>query len=307
MGSIMTSTPLVSVIVACFNSERYLATAIESVLAQTYRNLEIVMVDDCSTDGTVELIRSYQQHDDRIRLIQHDSRGGRPAITKNTGLKAIRGDFVCFLDHDDYYAPNKISVLLGQLITHSNCVAAFHEIDLVDEKGHFISRYLDNFTTEAKQFLIPASNGVYLGSERFFAFQSIHYAAMHTISVMIAVERLGHDQLFFDQRYKVCDDTDLWLRLGLAGTVVYVDNSLASYRQHDTNITRDLVKVQEDALLFMESNYQRVSNALTADEQNQLRARIANNYNNLGWIYRQKYLPKKSIPAYLKEIGRAHV
>ncbi|WP_083518256.1 glycosyltransferase [Dechloromonas denitrificans] len=295
----MPDLPLVSVVIACFNSVRYLSCTIDSVLNQTYKNIELILVDDCSTDGTVALINEYIARDQRIRLIQRKQRGGRPAITKNTGLEYITGEFVCFLDHDDYYHPKKIEYLLSILIQNPECIAAFHDIDLVDEHGNFLNKYLDNFTVEANQYLQGIGTSKYICNIRFFAFQSIKYAAIHTISIMIAIERFGRNNLSFDTRFQVCDDTDLWIRLGLSGQMIYLDESLASYRQHGTNITRNQIKVQEDALILMEYNFIRISDKINQQEKKLLANRISSYYDDLGWMYRCKKIRKKSINAYI--------
>jgi len=296
----MPDQALVSVIIACFNSVRYLSCTIDSVLNQTYKNIELILVDDCSTDGTVALINEYMGRDQRIRLIQREQRGGRPAITKNTGLEYITGEFVCFLDHDDYYHPKKIEYLVSSLIENPECVAAFHDIDLVDEHGNFLNRYLDNFIAEANEYIKRISASKYICSTRFFAFQSIKYAAIHTISIMIATERFGRKNLSFDTRFQVCDDTDLWIRLGLSGQIIFLDKSLASYRQHATNITRNQIKVQEDALILMEYNFPRVSDKISEQEKILLTKRISSYYDDLGWMYRCKKIRKDSIRAYIK-------
>lgn len=294
----MPAQPLVSVVIACFNSIKYLSCTIESVLNQTYKNIELVLVDDCSTDGTVGLINEYIARDQRIRLIQREQRGGRPAITKNTGLEHITGEFVCFLDHDDYYHPKKIQDLLDCLIENPECIAAFHDINLVDEQGNFLNRYLDDFTAEANEYVQQTSESKYLCSARFFAFQCVKYAAIHTISVMISIERFGRKNLSFDTRFQVCDDTDLWIRLGLSGQMIFLDRPLASYRQHGTNITRNQIKVQEDALMLMEHNFPRIVDKISKQEEKLIVNRISSYYNDLGWMYRCKKMRQKSIHAY---------
>ena len=206
---------------------------------------------------------------------------------------------MCFLDHDDFYHSSKIKLLLDLLLDHPECVAAFHDVDLVDSTGVFIKRYLDHFPVDASSYLRPLGGSAYLCSEDFYAFQSIRYAAIHTSSVMIHVKRLSCNAIHFDTRYKVCDDTDLWIRLGLAGSIIYLDQPLASYRQHDTNITCDPIKVQEDALLLLENNFPRVADSLKNIERQALKARIARYYSDLGWMYRCKYVPSKSVRAYL--------
>lgn len=295
----MTQLPLVSIIIPCFNSEAYLAVAIESALNQSYENIELIIVDDCSTDRTLEIIQQYQTKDARIRLIRREQRGGRPAVTKNSGIEHIKGDFVCFLDHDDYYLPGKIESLINTLLKNQNCIAAFHDIDLVDSEGNFISQYLTNFTNDAKDYLDCLSTTEFITHDNFFAFQSVHYAAIHTISVMIAIERFDKGNLYFDTTYGVCDDTDLWIRLGLAGKLIFVKERLAHYRQHSSNITGNRLKVQLDVISLLEKNYERVAKRLANNERLSLRTRISKNYSDLGWAYRKTYNPLKSIPAYI--------
>lgn len=296
----MSQFPLVSIIIPCFNSERYLANAIDSVLNQSYHNIELIIVDDCSTDNTLEIIRQYQAVDGRIRLFCREQRGGRPAITKNTGIDHIRGEFVCFLDHDDYYLPGKIEALLLPLLKNQDCVAAFHDIDLVDSDGNFINQYLDNFTTDAVDYIEQLNGNEFVTHENFFAFQSVHYAAIHTISVMIAVERFGKTNLHFDTGYNVCDDTDLWIRLGISGKLIFINSRLAHYRQHTNNITKNRLKVQRDVISLLENNYPRVVDKLSKTEKLNLKKRISNHYSDLGWLHRQTYNPLESTSAYIK-------
>lgn len=296
----MNSRPLVSVIIPCFNSAAFVAEAIESVLAQSYQNLEIILVDDGSSDGTIGVIEEYARNYERVHLIQRGVSSGRPGVARNAGLERASGEFVCFLDADDYWSPSRVETLLRLLLEHEDCVAAFHDIELVDEQGRFIERYLEKFSIEAKKYLSWAGGSVYRCDRQFFIFQSIHYGAIHTISVMIAADRLGRQQLRFDSRYRIGEDTDLWIRLGLAGPIVYLDEVLASYRQHPKSITRDRVRVQEEMLSLMEDNFCRVAAAMTDDEQTALRGRIASYYASLGWMYRVKYVPLKSVRAYIR-------
>ena len=101
---------LVSVVVPCFNGERFLARTIESVLSQTYRELEIIVVDDRSTDGSVALVRRYAERDERVRLIERDRNAGAPAAPRNTGVRAARGNWIAFLDADDVWHPEKLDI-----------------------------------------------------------------------------------------------------------------------------------------------------------------------------------------------------
>ena len=98
----MAAGPLVSVVVAAYNSERHIAAALDSALAQDHEPMEIVVVDDGSTDATAEIVERYD-----VRLIRREN-GGQGAA-KNTGIDAARGELIAFLDHDDLWAPRKLT------------------------------------------------------------------------------------------------------------------------------------------------------------------------------------------------------
>ena len=100
-------TPLVSIIMPCYNAERYIAQSIESVLAQTYTNWELLITDDGSTDKSVEIISKYSKNDDRINVMVPDEHQGI-ARTRNMSISRARGRFVAFLDNDDMWKPKKL-------------------------------------------------------------------------------------------------------------------------------------------------------------------------------------------------------
>src|SRR5579862_4587648 len=98
---------LVSVVVPVWNSERFLKKTVESVLAQTYRRLELIVVDDGSTDRSPDIVKSIAAHDDRVRLFRTENRGA--AAARNLGISQSRGPFVALLDNDDLWHPEKIA------------------------------------------------------------------------------------------------------------------------------------------------------------------------------------------------------
>ena len=99
----MNGTPAVSIIIPVYNAEKYLAETLQSVLAQTFRDFEIILVDDGSTDGTSEIIDKFS---DRAICLKNDHRG--PASSRNLGLEAAQGSLIAFLDADDLWLPTKL-------------------------------------------------------------------------------------------------------------------------------------------------------------------------------------------------------
>ncbi len=123
---------LLSVIVPVHNAEEYLKECIESIIRQTYHNLEIILVDDCSDDNSADICDVYAEQDSRIRVIHHKVKGGEGgAKARNTGLEAARGDLLYFMDSDDYIEDYMLSEMC-QIMCHegSDCVvSSFHYID----------------------------------------------------------------------------------------------------------------------------------------------------------------------------------
>lgn len=113
------SGPLVSCIITCYNRQHCIKLAIDSVLKQTYTNLELIIVDDYSTDESFKIIQSYD-HDKRVRIVRHDVNGGLPAISRNTGLNYTSGDYIAFLDADDIWSDNKIELQMNTLLSNEN-------------------------------------------------------------------------------------------------------------------------------------------------------------------------------------------
>lgn len=278
--------PLVSIVLPCYNSERYLEQTLASVLAQTYSHWELIAVDDSSSDRTAAMLANAADKDPRIRPIFRRERGGRPAVTKNTGLQHVRGEFVAFIDHDDLFLPEKIEASVRVLQEQADCVAVFHDLEFIDAAGTPSSRYLPDLLRDAQHHWSAAAPDLYLSDDRFWAFQMLRYAGFHTITTLIARHRIPKEQLRFDTSYMVCDDTDLWIRLGKAGRVAYLDRVLAQYRIHGNNITSNSHKVHKDITTLIAHNLRERSVGLTSEEMLRLRRRLSSAYLDLAWSLR---------------------
>jgi glycosyltransferase involved in cell wall biosynthesis len=129
---------LVSVIMPAYNAEAYMARSIESVLAQTRSRLELIVVDDCSTDGTFEGVSEKAALDDRIRLHRLPKNAG-VAAARNAGIERARGEYVAFLDSDDWWHPRKLELQIAQMQAHDATVS-YCAFQRVGEDGRLLSR-----------------------------------------------------------------------------------------------------------------------------------------------------------------------
>ncbi len=297
--------PKVSVVMPVFNGAQYVGESIESVLAQHNTDLELIVVNDGSTDNSLEIAQAYAAADARVRVISREN-SGRPSFPKNDGIGTARGDYVCFLDHDDLYDADRTWQLVEGLDRHPDWVAAFHDLRFIDSLGAAMpGTYLTkaSFLNRASPYLQPAENRWLECDDHFYIYQSLMTGAIHTQSVLIALNRLPKGTVTFDTQFTICDDTDLWIRLGLQGKIGYLDKVLSSYRQHAGSITRNKEKYAIDSLKLHLHNFQRVKNKLSALEVDQYRRRISADFASLGYLRYRDYRQVAAREAYRKAMA----
>ena len=154
--------PEISVIVPLYNARKYLREAIDSVLAQTFQDFEIIVVDDCSTDGSWDLVNRLYGENDKVRLHRHEcnkTAGG----ARNTGLIHAKGKYVAFLDGDDLYMPEALSIMYraaeeyqAEVVHSPGCLVPTGDQEHIDIGAVFRTIIFDKLTPEEKPVLLPA-------------------------------------------------------------------------------------------------------------------------------------------------------
>jgi len=129
--------PLISIITPSYNSEKYISETIESVLAQTYKNWEMIIVDDVSSDDSLQIIEQYTQKDSRIKVIRSKQNMG-PAHARNRAIKEAKGRYIAFLDSDDVWFPKKLEKQI-QFLTENNLVITYSAYETMDENSKYIN------------------------------------------------------------------------------------------------------------------------------------------------------------------------
>jgi glycosyltransferase involved in cell wall biosynthesis len=217
---------LISCIIPVFNGERYLGEALDSILAQTYRPIEIIVVDDGSTDSTGELVARYG---DRIRYFRQNNEGAPTA--RNAGLSAARGAFVAFLDSDDLWHPDKLARQMARF-------DARPELDLC--VTHLQRFWIPELETERKRF-----------QDHRFAEVLPGYITQTLLARRNVFDSVGN----FDTSRRVGDPMDWFLRAAERGVVMELLPDLLVYqRMHENNLsvefgTRAMKPHMQDALL----------------------------------------------------------
>ncbi len=211
--------PLVSVVIPAHNAEQTLRRALDSVFSQSYRNIEIVVADDCSTDGTSEVLDRYG--DPRLKRIRNDTRGG-VSVARNAAIEAASGDLIAFLDADDEWLPEKLEkqiALYGTGIDYTLVCSASNEIA---PDGTDIGDTCGNCT-------------VVTGLDAWKALLGDTF--VHTSTALVprsAIRHIGG----FDTSLKIGEDQDAWIRLALTGQVGYVYESLARIHIRPGSLSR---------------------------------------------------------------------
>jgi glycosyltransferase involved in cell wall biosynthesis len=217
--------PLVSVIIPTYNRAHLLQKAVASVLAQDYPALEIVVVDDGSTDDTITLLE--QMNDPRIQVIKH-SHCGMPALLRNTGVEQCGGEWIAFLDSDDEWLPGKITSQLKRL-AQTKTSWCYGRYRLLKETGE---EFLPVKT------LPPVKEGWItediLGS---------HVSAY--VGTWLLKKKLFHSLGGFDTQFRFREDLELALRLSMETNASAVDKILMDVRVHENRRTQALTNPHE--------------------------------------------------------------
>jgi glycosyltransferase involved in cell wall biosynthesis len=223
--------PLVSVVMAAKNYARFLPEAVESVVAQSFADWELLIIDDGSTDATPAAVRPYLA-DTRVRSFRADKLGQPRA--KNLGIGLSRGEFVAFLDADDAWEPTKLEKQLAVFRGNPGVGVVFCRRSLIDEKGNPIAAR--PAPTPPRGRVLPA-----MFVQNFVCFSS----AVVRREVFSHVGR-------FDPQWDLAIDFDLWLRVARHHEFDFVDEELVKYRTGHGNLSKKLLDRVDTAMSIMD-------------------------------------------------------
>jgi glycosyltransferase involved in cell wall biosynthesis len=260
--------PLVSIVINCYNGEKYLRQSIESILDQSYQNLELIFWDNHSTDQSKNIIESYD--DKRIKYF-FSKNHTTLYQARNLALKKCKGDFICFLDADDYFIKNKIA---KQLLYFNN-----------QKVGVIYSNYYRYYEDINKRKLLtnkllPSGNLTqYILEESQISF----------MTVMIRKKSLDSLESNFDRKYSIIGDYDLLYRLSLNWDFCYIEEPLAVYRIHKDNFSKNSILFIDELKDWYNKNYKFFKN-----KKNYI-------YKKIIFFQALEYLSKKKILKFIIE------
>ena len=209
---------LVSVIIPCFNAEKYLVKTVESVIAQTYTRWELIIVDDFSTDDTFKLAQELSQREDRIKCfrIEHS---GLPSVVRNFGSTKAEGEYLAFLDSDDLWVRNKLEEQIKYLNQNKTCSMIYSMSLSFGDVNFFSPRFellpLLHKACRSYDDLIEKGNSI-------------------TCSSVIVKKDLFNAANGFDENpdLKAVEDYELWIRLSRQTQIGFIPKILVRYRIH---------------------------------------------------------------------------
>lgn len=276
--------PRVSVIMPAYNARQYITEAISSVLDQDYPHLELIVVDDGSSDGTPELAEGFGS---RVRVVRQANAG--PAAARNKGVSVARGEYIAFLDADDAWLPGKLSSQVAYLDVHSDIGLVYGDF------RRWISQPDGSFLPPPPILETPGVPVVLAYSGWIYS-QLLLSNVVHIITALVRREALIQ-VCGFDESLITGEDYDLWLRLSRVMKMVKLNRTCAYYRIHSrstTNVPRE-VNNELKVLLRAIENFGLTGPDGVRVDQDQLRRRIGSLYFDHGYLHFWK--GKKSVAA----------
>jgi len=215
--------PKVSVIIPTYNRTHYVCEAIDSVLSQTFKDLEVIVVDDGSTDDARQVLENYSS---RIYYIYQENRGRSEA--RNKGIKAAKGEYIAFLDDDDIWLPYKLERQVQFLDAHPDIGLVNTFTEVVDEHGHILGQ-------ETKQHLQLYKKAIHIG----YTYEGMSKLCVMFISSVVLRKECVDTIGVFDSHAEALEDWDLYLRLALKYRIGIIPEPLIMYRQHQSQTSRN--------------------------------------------------------------------
>jgi len=210
--------PKVSVVVSAHNYEEFIGSAIKSVLNQTYKNFELIITDDASTDHTLQIIKSFK--DSRIKIFAFPTNRGESAA-ENNGIFNSTGDYIAILNADDEFLPTKLEKQVSFLNSHPNITAVFTQVKVVDDNGDKLTDKTNFYYDIFKQH----NRSRYEWLRRFF------YGGNCLCHPSVMIRRSAYDNVgFYDERFVQIQDFHLWVRLCLKYNIFILPESLTKFR-----------------------------------------------------------------------------
>lgn len=243
-------SPLISVIIPVYNREVYLGDAVASVLATGYPKLEVMVVDDGSRDGSVEVAQLWQsRYPDVVRVLRHpDGANHGISATRNLGITQSHGEFIAFLDSDDIFLSNRFGYSIPELGRCPELLAVYEPVVSLQDCADFVGKSRDHALLAGLPKQPPEGE---FDSSKVFQKLLYGYYSWNTPGITLRREAFV-DVGMFREEFSTSEDTHLWLRLAATERVRCAQDKepVASVRSHARNVSASVVSDQRDLLML---------------------------------------------------------
>lgn len=242
--------PLVSVIVPSYNHEKYLVQRLESILNQTYPNFEVILLDDCSTDHSKEILSEYAENPKVSHCVFNKINSGNTFTQWNKGIELVKGNYIWIAESDDFCELNFLEELIQPFLLDPEIKLVYCQSNRVDEKGKIIGNWI-NHTNDLDSTLF-LTNFVMSGNEfieRFLIHKNVIPNASGVVIRKDRMIRLG--ALDLDSNLKYCGDWLLYLKLISNHKIAFIPECLNNFRYHEKSAIANSVKIENSSLIIL--------------------------------------------------------
>jgi len=230
----------INVVIPVFNAQRFIGDAIQSVMDQTFKDLEIIVVDDGSTDGTEKIVRQFSGP---ISYCRQQNKGA--GVARNLGVSLSQGDWIAFLDADDVWYPYKLAVQVEHIETHAGVSFFYSDMDMIDENGQVRERGLLSSELKRRKEKKPWDIASIAFNNLPFPYPSTTLFRKDVFS-----KAGGFNPIFGGSNF---EDFDLFARIARITPLFFVPQSLVKYRIHTAQGTTDRLTWQRNYLILLSS------------------------------------------------------
>ena len=226
------TTPLVSVIVPNYNHEKFLEKRIDSILNQTYQDFELILLDDKSTDGSVDILQRYAKHPKVSALVINEENSGSTFKQWSKGINMAQGKYIWIAESDDYADNNFLLKCVEQLQLNSTATLCYTGSDTIDENDNKLNTDFDKWTIEHQKHKISTYNGNQFVKRNMYWLNYIYNASgvVFRRSVALGIQNNNWVNMC------ACGDWYFWTEMAIQGDVVIIREKLNKFRQHPNSV-----------------------------------------------------------------------
>lgn len=235
--------PKVSVVLPTYNGSKYLAESIESVINQTFTDWELIIINDCSTDGTLEIANSYAEKDDRIKVFTNPKNFKLPK-SLNEGFRRATGEYYTWTSDDNMYKAEAFAVLSGYLDENSNVAMVYSDYTKIDSEGNVID--INHIMNEPEKLIF----GNVVGASFMYR---------ETVA-----KKIGE----YDADMFLAEDYEYWIRIYREFVIIHLPKNLYFYRVHENSLSEKKMElVKKQTFKALEKNFLWIYTHLNSNEE----------------------------------------